>query len=269
MQTQTDLYSFSYKKGAVAPYCKRCASTRLHRDGKDLRGQQVRKCRDCGFRFVWTSDLPRRNYFSNVICFAADLYATTGISLRTIAKKLREHFSIKISYEGIRKWIQNSDNLVIEDELAVSSDTWHVDETYVKIKGIGHWLWVVYCGESKHVLAWHLSKTRLFKDAKKTLQKALINAKGRKPEFIITDGLWQYQAAIKKTMGWHWREQKRRHIIDSGIGKNAAIERVNREVKRRVKWFSTFQAFHCTEVFFGLFFYHYNKNRLINSSELT
>ena len=58
----------------------------------------------------------------------------------------------------------------------------------------------------------------------------------------ITDGLWQYVAAIKKEIGWNWREQKKRHIITSGIGLNAILERVNREIKRRYKWFGSFQA---------------------------
>lgn len=266
---QTDLYSFSYKKGAVAPYCKRCGSSHLHRDGKDKRNQQVRRCRECGFRFVWTSDLPRRNYFSNVIAFATELYTTTGVSLRTLAKKLLEYFDIKISHEGIRRWVLDSKNLVIDEDLVEATKTWHIDETYIKIQGKGYWLWVIYCAESKHVLAWHMSKTRLLKDAKKVLNKALKQSKGVKPETIITDGLWQYPVAIYKTMKWNWKTQKQIHIIDSGIGKNSPVERTNREIKRRIKWFSTFQALQGAKCFFGLFFYHWNKNRPVNSSELT
>ena len=56
----------------------------------------------------------------------------------------------------------------------------------------------------------------------------------------------------------HWKEQKERHIVDSGIGKNWFIERLNREVKRRVKWFSTFQSLEGAHAFFGLWFYHHN-----------
>ena len=266
---QTDLYSFSYKKGSVAPYCKRCASDRLHRAGKDKQGKQRRICRDCGFRFVWTSDLPRRNFFSNVISFTTELYSTVGISLRTLAKKLGEYFDIKVSYECIRQWVLVAKGLVFKNDLAIPTKTWHIDETYLKIKGIGHWLWVVYCRESKHILAWHVSRTHLLKDAKAVLRKALEHTQGVRPNKIITDGLWQYPAAIKKVIKWHWKEQKQRHIIDSGIGKNAVLERVNREIKRRIKWFSTFQSQEGANAFLGLFFYHFNKNRPVNSSELT
>ena len=81
---------------------------------------------------------------------------------------------------------------------------------------------------------------------------------GVRPEKIITDGLWQYPVAIYKTMKWGWKEQKKRHIIDSGIGKNAFIERLNREIKRRFKWFGTFQALDGANAFFKLWFYHHN-----------
>ncbi len=77
-------------------------------------------------------------------------------------------------------------------------------------------------------------------------------------EKIITGGLYQYAAAIKKVVGWNWRIQKQKHIIDSGIGKNWFIERLNREIKRRIKWFSTFQSLDGANAFFGLWFYHHN-----------
>ena len=47
--------------------------------------------------------------------------------------------------------------------------------------------------------------------------------------------------------------------MSSGIGKNAILKRVNREVKRRVKWFSTFQTFKGAEAFFKLFFINFNR----------
>ena len=65
------------------------------------------------------------------------------------------------------------------------------------------------------------------------MQKALEIA-GTRPEKIITDGLWQYQSAIKKVRGWEWHTYKKKHVVNSGIGKNVIIERLNREVKRRM-----------------------------------
>jgi len=212
--------------------------------------------------------LPRRNFFSNVIAFATELYGTVGISLRTIKKKFWHFFGIKISHEGIRKWVLAAKILGYSDDKCVPTKTWHIDETYFKIKGEGHWLWVVYCKESKHVIAWYISKTHLLKDAMAVLTIAMAQTQGVRPEKIITDGLWQYPVAIKKVIGWNWREQKIRHVIDSGIGKNALIERLNKEIKRRYRWFGTFQALEGAKAFFNLFFYHFNL-KAVNSLELT
>ncbi len=256
---QTDLYSFSYKKGSLVPWCKRCGEERFKRDGKSRKGRQIYECLNCKFRFVWTSDLPRRNFFSNVIAFATELYGTVGISLREIAKKFKRYFDIKVSHECIRQGVLAAKELnIIKDDM-ITTQTWHIDETYIKIKGKGFWLWVVYCKESKHIIAWHMSKTHLLKDAIIILQKAMKQSQGIKPEKIITDGLWQYPIAVKKVIGWNWREQKERHVIDSGIGLNAILERVNREIKRRFRWFGTFQAYEGANAFFNLFFYHFNQ----------
>lgn len=265
---QTDLYSFSYKKGTVVPWCKRCGCQNSHRDGKTKAGKQRYECNKCGFRFVWSSDFPRRNFFSNVILFATELYGSVGISLRTISKKFRKFFGINVSHEGIRKWILAAKKLNIIDDDFVATSTWHVDETWIRIKGLGVWLWVIYSKESKHVIAWHISKEHTIHDAKTVFRKALKQSQGRRPKLIISDGLWQYPIAIYKTMGWSKREYKKRHLIDHGVGKNALIERVNREIKRRYKWFGSLQAMEGAKAFFSLFFYHFNQNG-VNATELT
>lgn len=255
---QTDLYSFSYKKGSVAPWCKRCGNENFHRDGKTNEGKQIRKCKSCKYRFVWCSDLPNRKFFSNVICFATELYSSVGISLREVSRFLMKYFSIQVSYEGIRLWILQAKKLELIDDRKFSSENWNVDETYIKVKGNGFWLWIVYCKQTKRVLAWHISKKRTINDARKVLKRAMISNQNIKPKKIVTDGLKQYIDAIKKEIGWNWRVQKKGHIIDSGIGKNSFVERVNREVKRRTKWFSTFQSLKGAKAFFCLFFQHFN-----------
>ena len=255
---QTDLYSFSYKKSSVTPFCKRCGAENFYRDGKNSQRKQLYKCKKCGFRFVWLSDLPNRRYFSNVISFVVDIYSTVGISLRTLSRKLLEFFDIKISHEGIRQWMLASKNKHFVDDKVDNCQTWHVDETYIKIKGRGPWLWVVYCKESKQILGWHISKGRFFKDAKKVLQRAKERA-GNRPTTIITDGLYQYDAAIKKVTGWHWRVYRKNRIKDSGVGKNSPVERVNKEIKRRIKWFGSFQSLKGAKTFMNLFFHYYNQ----------
>jgi transposase-like protein len=255
---QTDLYSFSFRQGTLVPWCKSCGSENFHNDGRSVLGKQLYKCKLCGFRFVWCSDLPHKRFFSNVISFAVDMYTSAiGISLRTLTNVLLK-LGFKVSYESVRQWVLQDKTQHFVDDKIDNAQTWHCDETYIKIKGVWNYLWVVYCAESRQVIAWHLSSTHLLKDAMIVLHKAKQRVHKR-PERIITDGLWVYNVAIYKVMGWNWKEHKIRYIKDSGIGKNSLVERVNREIKRRIKWFTTFQSQQGADIFFKLFFNNFNK----------
>jgi transposase-like protein len=196
--------------------------------------------------------------------FATEMYSVAGIGLRTLADKMLKYFDIRVSHETIRQWVASQS---VVDKIRPGK-VWHADETYIRIKGKGHWLWVVYCADTKQVIAWHLSSTRLYKDALAVMKKAVQASNGTRPEKITTDGLWQYPCAIFKAIGWNWHEHRKAHLVDSGIGKNAIIERVNREIKRRIKWFSTFQSLEGANAFFALWFNHFNKKWSI-TSELT
>ena len=203
--------------------------------------------------------MERKRFFSSVISFAVEIYTDLrkGISLKGIAELLKKIFDVEVTYEAIRQWVLASNKTISRREIAKAT-TWHVDETYIKIKGNGYWLWIVY--DKLGVLSWRISKKRKIKDAKIVLQKALEVA-GIKPAKIITDGLKQYCYAIKKVIGWNWKVQKEKHIVSSGIGRNWYIERLNREIKRRIKWFSTFQSIKGAKAFFGMWFYNFNKRK--------
>src|SRR3989344_6873877 len=102
---QTDLYSFSFRQGTLVPWCKSCGAETFYKDGKSSDRQQLYKCKRCGFRFVWRTDLPHKRFFSNVINFAVEMYTTcVGISLRTLANLLLK-LGFSVSYQGIRKCV--------------------------------------------------------------------------------------------------------------------------------------------------------------------
>jgi putative transposase len=253
---QTTLCSFSYKG---LPFCKRCGSSPIVQDGRYKRqSKQSHKyrCRRCGFGFVWTSDLPQMRHSSDVVAFAVELYSRVGTGLRTTAQMLEEHFEVKISYEAIRQWVLKCGDLKLPTPQPEVSTVWRADETYVKVKGEGHWLWLVYCHRSGAILSWHLSKERTQQDAIALLRGAKENA-GMRPRELITDGLWEYRYAARKVFGSRYV----RHAVSSGFGENAPIERVNEEVKRRVKWFRTFQVVDCAKVSIGLWVFHWNFRR--------
>jgi putative transposase len=257
---QTDLHSFSYKKGALCAFCKKCKAQHFYRRGKTESGIPRYQCRSCGFRFVWTSDIPKKRTFSHIVEFAVCLYTDLrkAFSLKGVAEVLADAFGVHVSHEAIRQWVLSRKKVISRRENPQPS-TWHVDETYVKIHGDGFWLWIVY--DKFGVLSWKLSQKRTMNAARKTLRAAMGVNGGLRPERIITDGLSHYARAIMKEIGWNYREQKKKHIVSGGIGLNWFIERLNREIKRRLKWFSTFQSLKGAKAFFSLWFYHYNQRK--------
>jgi len=256
---QTDLYSFSYKKGSLCAVCKKCGEQNFYRNGKNKRGMQRYKCRACGFRFVWSSDLPRRRTFSHIINFAVEIYTDLrkAVSLKGIAELIKKIFGVVFSREAVRQWVLTTKKPICRREKGMPT-TWHADEIYQKIKGKGNWLWIVY--DKIGVLSWHISKKRTIEDARKLLRAAKHIA-GVQPKRIITDGLQQYCYAIKKEIGWNYKDQKVKHIVSSGIGRNWFIERLNKEIRRRTNWFGSFQSKKGAHAFFGLWFYHFNQRK--------
>src|SRR3989338_6262782 len=102
---QTDLYSFSYKKGSLVPFCKRCGEQNFYRDGRNKKGIQRYECKKCNLRFVWTSDLQNKRFFSNIISFAVEIYT----DLRKAISQICVNFNSKADdveiYTDLRKAI--------------------------------------------------------------------------------------------------------------------------------------------------------------------
>lgn len=256
MLVQLYLDSYSYKKllGTLVPNCKKCGSDRLRKDGKYKQYQQY-KCKDCNFRFSFTSDLPKRRFHSLIIDFAVNLYITTGISLRKLAKKIVKFFKTKISYRTIHNWIKAFPH---DDKICKEvGKMWHADETSIRIIGRVNWLWMVIDRQTMSILSWRLSKTRALEDAKAVMLEA--REKYGNPEKITTDGLLEYIKAIKKVFGW--RDKIHHRKIAAAFGPNSVIERLNREIKRRVKWFGTFQSFEDAEIFLEQWINNYNTEK--------
>lgn len=254
MKIQLYLDSWNYKKlmGSIIPNCKKCKSEKLRRDGKYGEFQQY-KCKDCGFRFSFTSDLPRRRFNSKIIEFAVNMYISTGMSLRTIAKKIYKFFKTKVSCMTIARWIREFKITYIDEEIG---NSWHADETAIRIKGKIYWLWLVTDRKTRKIISWHLGD-RSYECARIVLLKA--KKKAGIPTVITTDGLWDYIRAIRKLF---WKDTIHYRVIGAAFGPNSVLERLNREVKRRIKWFSTFQSFECANHFLENWVNNYNTEKV-------
>ncbi len=181
-----------------------CGSKNFMKNGNiRIKGGQKQRflCRDCKKTFF--AD-PTVNYMKNpkVISMAFDLYFK-GLSLRKITDTLNQFFGVKIHHETIRRWLMKFSeamNRYTEQFTPKVSEAWHVDEQAIKSKGKQKWAWNVLDENTRFLIANNITDSRYIKDAREVLQKAKETAKSN-PKFIITDGLWSYEKAIKKEFG--------------------------------------------------------------------
>ena len=145
------------------------------------------------FRYFKTS--------SEIIRLAVMLYIRFPLSLRNVEDLLHER-GIEISHETVRFWWNRFGPLFaseirgkrVEAMRAHRHWQWHLDEVYVKINGVTHYLWRAVDHEGE-VLESFVTKRRDRKAALKFLKKSM-KRHGR-PETIITDRLRSYGAALK------------------------------------------------------------------------
>ena len=137
-----------------------------------------------------------------IIRLAVMLYVRYPLSLRNVEDLLHER-GIEISHETVRFW-WNRFGPMFAAEIrrkrvgrmrSVSYWRWHLDEVFVKISGVLHYLWRAVDHEGE-VLEAYLSKKRNRKAALKFLRKT-IKRHGR-PHIFVTDKLRSYGVALKE-----------------------------------------------------------------------
>lgn len=236
---ETDLNSYGF------PDCQRCGCSRVIRDGRyKRRGKQAHryKCKKCAYRFV----KPKAELF--VKAWAVHAYTQLGITLQGVANELKQLFKIVVSHTTIRNWFLKT-KTPTECLKSAIGGTWHIDETIIHSNGEKWWIWILTDRATRCVLAWHVSNNRKKKNAKIVLQKAIENVGGQ-PSTIISDAYAGYATTFK-----HYNAT---HIIDSAFGLNALIERINREIKKRLKWFKCNVSKKLVETLLALWFHAYN-----------
>jgi transposase-like protein len=136
-----------------------------------------------------------------IIRLAVMLYIRFPLSLRNVEDLLHER-GIEISHETVRFWWNRFGPMFaaeirgrrVEAMRACRQWQWHLDEVYVKINGVTHYLWRAVDHEGE-VLESIVTKSRDRKAALKFLKKSM-RRHGR-PETIVTDRLRSYGAALK------------------------------------------------------------------------
>jgi putative transposase len=136
-----------------------------------------------------------------IIRLAVMLYIPFPLSLRNVEDLLHER-GIEISHETVRYWWNRFGPMFaaeirrkrVERMRGRNQWRWHLDEVFVKINGVTHYLWRAVDHEGE-VLESVVTKTRDRKATLKLLKKSM-KRHGR-PENIVTDRLRSNGADLK------------------------------------------------------------------------
>jgi putative transposase len=127
-------------------------------------------------------------------------YFRFGVSFRDVEEMMAAR-GVVVSYETVRRWCdkfgkQYADGL--RRRRARTGDKWHLDEVFLKINGVTHYLWraVDQNGDVLDILV----QPKRDRFAAIRFFRKLLRATGRKPRVIITDKLRSYGAAKRVVM---------------------------------------------------------------------
>jgi len=223
--------------------CKFCGSENYIKYGI-RNGKQNYMCKDCNRKFVDNLYFERLKVDPKIICITLDLYFK-GISLRKISDHLKQFYNLNVYFTTVFRWIDHY--IRIMDEYVRQfkpnlGEIWNVDEMMLNIHGDWFYLWNVIDDETRFHLASVVSKNRSIDDASKVLRTAKKRSHGKRPQFIITDGLKSYAKAIDEE--FHTTKRNTIHIGNAGIkGKknnedyfdNNLVERLHGTIRERNK----------------------------------
>lgn len=192
-----------------------------------------------------------------VIRLAVTMYIRFPLSLRNVEDLLHER-GIDITHETVRFWWNRFGPMFAGEIRRRRADRmrawpqwqWHLDEVYVKIKGVTHYLWRAVDHEGE-VLEAYVTKRRDRKAVLRFLRKAM--KRYGKPEVIVTDRLRSYGAAMRE-LGNQERQETGRWLNNRAENSHLPLRRRERAMLRfrQMRSLQIFAAIH------GSFHNHFN-----------
>jgi putative transposase len=184
--------------------CSVCGSSHIQKWGwkyyKNGSRTQRFKCLDCSHRWNAKNEgFERMRSNPHAITVALDLYFK-GVSLRKIVDHLKQFERVNVSHVAVIKWIKKYVTLMKDYVDALHpelSRVYHADETKVNIRGQWVWLWHLMDGDTRFLLANHVSQGRTVADARLAFREAKAVAK-TDARVLLTDGLPSYGPAAQK-----------------------------------------------------------------------
>jgi transposase-like protein len=229
--------------------CVACGSAAVtERPDRTVQGYRRFRCRDCGKGFNERSGtlLNHAQYPSDVVALVVLWRLRYRLTLRDLAEMFLQR-GIVFSYEAVRVW-----EAKLAPELAhelrqrrhgrggARGRRWHVDETYLKVRG--RWCYLYRAIDRDGELVDTMLSERRDIAAAQAFFRSAKAVTGVTPDRVTTDGHGSYPRAIRSTLG-------RRVVHRTSAYKNNRLEQDHRGVKGRTRCMRGFKSFVSAERF--------------------
>ena len=188
----------------------------------------------------------RARYPSDVVA----LVVLWRLRYRLTLRDLSEMFLLRgfmFSYEAVRDWEAKLAPLLAGElrrrrhgKGGARGRHWHVDETYLKVRG--RWAYLYRAIDRDGRLVDTMLSERRDMAAARAFVRSAKAATGVTPDRVTTDGHGSYPRAIRSTLG-------RRVVHRTSAYKNNGLEQDHRGVKGRIRCMSGFKSFRSAERF--------------------
>ena len=173
----------------------------------------------------------RHRFPAEIISHAVWLYHVFSLSLRDVELILAER-GIAVTHESVRRWCLKFGRGFAEKlrrRRPRPGDTWHLDEVYLRINGVLHYLWRAV--DQHGVVLDILVQGRRNATAARRFFKRLLAGLKYKPKRIVTDGLRSYGAAKREILP-EVRHRTSRHLNNRAENSHRPTRRRERQMQR-------------------------------------
>lgn len=229
--------------------CVACGSAAVtERPECTARGYRRFRCRECGKQFNERSSglLNHAQYPSDVIALVVLWRLRYRLTLRDLAEMFLGR-GIDFSHEAIRAWEAKLAPVLTQalrrrrhGKGGPRARHWHVDETYIKVRGRWAYLYRAIDRDG-NLVDTMLSEHRDMAAAQAFFRSAKA-ATGLTPERVTTDGHGSYPRAIRSMLG-------QRVVHRTSAYKNNGLEQDHRGIKGRTRCMRGFKSFDAAERF--------------------
>jgi transposase-like protein len=196
-----------------------------------------------------------RHFDHSVILLCVRWYLAYNLSLRNLEEMMAER-GVSVDHATVHRWTLRYAPELLErfnQRKKAVTGRWHIDETYIKVRGQWRYLYRAVDSNGDTVEFW-LSEQRNLTAAKRFLRKAL-KRHGR-PERIVIDGSQTNREAILSCdTADRLQERARRDLKPIRIRQSAylnnRIEQDHRAIKRRIRPMLGFKSLNSARAILG------------------